>query len=311
MQTQYDPYGSPKTGSTVSNFITAPIRPSTYIGMYGMFPGMWSPSKGIWIPGIGKSIAGKTFPEVLTAAKGRISSAVKSSIADPRSILPKTTSKAIEAGKRLSTFGHRGGGFVGTQTLNKLQLADDLYNNIYKETLKRNLNTGISKTVAKDAAKATAEQGLKNVGKGLSGVSVKKGFLGAGVRPSYLGPMKLGTKYDAIRGVSNLAKKRILGKVARGALSVAKVGAGVMGALAVKDMIDMVAVPLGQLAVRTLNDAANRYQQRFMPEMGGDLQLSYLSRGAATERQRAVEAISKSRINGRAAIGNEAFYMHQ
>ena len=77
------------------------------------------------------------------------------------------------------------------------------------------------------------------------------------------------------------------------------------------DITQLIGAPIGRAAFRTLDEGFTRYQNRFMPELGGRLAMSYLSRGAATERQRAVQAISKAYINGRSAIGNEAQYAHR
>jgi hypothetical protein len=71
----------------------------------------------------------------------------------------------------------------------------------------------------------------------------------------------------------------------------------------------MVVKPLAQAAIGALNNIATEYQNRFMPEMGGQLALSYMSQGAYTERQRAIQSISKSQINGRSALGQEANYI--
>lgn len=76
------------------------------------------------------------------------------------------------------------------------------------------------------------------------------------------------------------------------------------------DLTQMVGAPVGRMLIQSGDEILSRIENRFMPEMGGQLSLTYLSRGASTERQRAVEAISKSRINGRSALGQEAMMMH-
>ena len=77
------------------------------------------------------------------------------------------------------------------------------------------------------------------------------------------------------------------------------------------DIAKMVAEPFGRYLVENVNRVATSWADRYKPEMGGQIALSYMSTGAATERQRAVEAISRSYTNGRSAVGNEAQYMHQ
>jgi hypothetical protein len=89
-----------------------------------------------------------------------------------------------------------------------------------------------------------------------------------------------------------------------------KVGTAVGLAMFACDVGTMIAKPLAQTAMGAIERMASEYSNRFMPEMGGQLQLSYLSQGAATERQRSIQAISKSYINGRSAFGSEGSMMH-
>jgi len=68
--------------------------------------------------------------------------------------------------------------------------------------------------------------------------------------------------------------------------------------------------PIGRGIVGAADKALNAFNNRFMVETGGTLSAGFLSQGAATERQRAVQAISKAYINGRSALGQEAYFMH-
>lgn len=71
----------------------------------------------------------------------------------------------------------------------------------------------------------------------------------------------------------------------------------------------MVGEPLGRAIVSNANSAITSIQNRYMPEMTmGGLQHGFLTQAAATERQRAIEALSKSSLNGRSAFGQEAMY---
>lgn len=100
---------------------------------------------------------------------------------------------------------------------------------------------------------------------------------------------------------------RTVGKWAiRGAKAVSWIGT----ALFFADVAGMVAEPIGRAMVQQVNATMERFEERFMPELGGKLNAAYLSYGAATERQRAVQAISKAHINGRSAFGQEAQLMH-
>lgn len=76
------------------------------------------------------------------------------------------------------------------------------------------------------------------------------------------------------------------------------------------DISKMVAEPLGRGIVGSVNSILNTYSERYNLDIGGKLSLGYLSQGAATERQRAIDAISRSHINGRSIMGSEASMMH-
>lgn len=76
------------------------------------------------------------------------------------------------------------------------------------------------------------------------------------------------------------------------------------------DISMMVMEPVGRFAVEQTNRLMERVSNRFMPELGGTLNAAYLSGAAATERQRAIQAISKSHLNARSAYGTEAMLQH-
>lgn len=69
--------------------------------------------------------------------------------------------------------------------------------------------------------------------------------------------------------------------------------------------------PLGRAAFGAMDEALKAYERISTPEVGGQLSMDYITQGAATERQRALAAISKSRINGRSALGGEAAMIHR
>jgi len=73
----------------------------------------------------------------------------------------------------------------------------------------------------------------------------------------------------------------------------------------------MIGNPIGAAAVNTIDNGMNQLSSINSREMGGSLNFDYLSQGAATERQRAIQAISKARMNGRSMMGSEAQFMHQ
>ena len=67
---------------------------------------------------------------------------------------------------------------------------------------------------------------------------------------------------------------------------------------------------LGNQSISLIDQSMKTISANREWEMGANLTMAYLSRGAATERQRAVQAISKSRLNARAGLGMEASGMH-
>ena len=75
------------------------------------------------------------------------------------------------------------------------------------------------------------------------------------------------------------------------------------------DVISAVGNPIGRSIISTFNESMSMGQNIRGVEMGGRLALSYMSNGAATERQRALQAISNASINGRSSLGNEAQFM--
>lgn len=76
-------------------------------------------------------------------------------------------------------------------------------------------------------------------------------------------------------------------------------------------MINMAFEPLGRSAIGAVDSIFNSKDLLGLPEMGGNLKMEYLTRGAATERQRAMQAIQKSRLNARQGMGGEAALIHR
>lgn len=119
---------------------------------------------------------------------------------------------------------------------------------------------------------------------------------------------------DAINYLEKSGKKltrgHLLGtKAMRMGMRVAKVSGYVSLVAGVIELGMMVGEPLGRAIVSNANSAITSIQNRYMPEMTmGGLQHGFLTQAAATERQRAIEALSKSSLNGRSAFGQEAMY---
>jgi len=77
------------------------------------------------------------------------------------------------------------------------------------------------------------------------------------------------------------------------------------------DAINFIMEPVGRGAIQAMDSAFRTYESVPQVEMGGQIAMSYLSFGAATERQKAISAISKAQINGRSNFGKESIYSHQ
>lgn len=86
---------------------------------------------------------------------------------------------------------------------------------------------------------------------------------------------------------------------------------GAIGAISslMYEGIKMITNPIAQAGVGAVDNAFNNMMSYGKPDLGGSLNMGFVSYGAATERQRAIQAISKSRINGRSILGQEAQYL--
>ena len=97
----------------------------------------------------------------------------------------------------------------------------------------------------------------------------------------------------------------------RGAVLGARVTSYALWGMLAWDIAKSIGQPLGRDLVTQAERANEKLKSINAWEFGGNLTAAYLSNGAATERQRAIQAISQSRFNGRAAMGSEAMYGHQ
>lgn len=117
-----------------------------------------------------------------------------------------------------------------------------------------------------------------------------------------------------VSGASRVARAefvRALGRGAvRGGIAFAKGFAYFELAKLAWDTINMFAEPIGRSMVAQADASLQQFKSIARPELGGSIAMGYMSRGAATERQRALAAISKSQLNARSAMGNEASMLH-
>ena len=293
-QNQYDPYGSEQDlsyGDMIRESATAPLKPSSYLGLYTTLPTMWSTDKGVSLPFAGKYFAHGRF------AKDRFKSAIsetfrmasKKGFAGWAALAGKATLGIATMGLTSSGSGR----ILGTKALetriSRLQKVRAGYNKKRLDLLNKWINPKLGTAIKP---------------KSLSGKRTIAKF------------KNLEKEIDILQKKSTLTKETIAGLTRRRTLLKWGLRAGkavsIIGAsMFAWDLISMVAEPAGRAAIRGLDNVMTQYQQRFMPELGGRMQMSYLSQGAATERQRAIQAISKSYINGRSAFGSEAQYMHQ
>jgi hypothetical protein len=115
--------------------------------------------------------------------------------------------------------------------------------------------------------------------------------------------------------ISSIARKGGAAKFTARAITTGLVGGKITAIAMLATLVGSTAMslgePIGAAMISSVDKGLNLYNNRFAVEMGGGLARGYLSSGAATERQRAVQAISKAYINGRSAVGQEAFFLHQ
>jgi hypothetical protein len=297
----YDPYGGQlpeqqmSAGSIAGDLALAPLRPSTYLYGY-LWPGAFSQKKGIMAP---FETRGSKWKEEFSNIKNSFKSGKTKGI------------KSVwGSAQRLGPFGpgHRIQG-TSTKVLSRyirrqkslLNSYDTQLSNIHSEYTKTlgnvNPNVGsVPKKANSKYAKRYAQRSEEIKSRLASLTSMEQ-------KMTELSSAKSSTikKIALIKPRANLLKWGI-----RAGKAGSLIGAGMLA----WDLASAVAAPLAQLGMTALNSAANAYQSRYMPEMGGQLQLSYLSQGAATERQRSIQAISKAYINGRSAFGSEGSMMH-
>jgi len=98
----------------------------------------------------------------------------------------------------------------------------------------------------------------------------------------------------------------------KGALIAAKSFAAYNAAALLLSVGSMIGVPIGEAAVGGMDSALSRLRDRFSPEMSRQrLHPSFVTPGASTERQRAINALSKAGLNARSGFGEEAMMVHQ
>lgn len=284
----YDPYGgqTPEqqltAGSFTKDLLTYPFRPSSYLTMMSVNPTMWNSNKGINVP----------FKRLIKDIDIRSPSVYKRYL----KIYGKEGAKKL----RGSAAGFARRSAIGLYTLG-LSESERIGGNFLGRDYSRRI-----KAVERSAYRKSLK--LSNMSTILNDMS-RRGFEDKEYLQTYMKEKVSFLKSQ--EKIKNLKVKNRLQGLSKWGLRGAKTASYVGLAMLAWDITAAVVKPAAQLGMNVLNNVAMEYQQRFMPEMGGQLQLSYLSQGAVTERQRAISAISKAYINGRSAFGSEGSLMHQ
>lgn len=336
----YDPYGQlPSDQSQVGlkDLAGESLNPiNWYLWRYQYDPRVWSIRKGVWMP-FGANRTGfsphlgfvgrtKFFRDTykgfrVAEGRGRISSVARAA----RDVYGgdwflgekffKSTGKQI-AGHRALRKGLR-------RSISESLVADNLTRSQRSRLSKQ---VGMSLEELLDDAGSLSKLTQDQIEKRLADIGESRFIKSLGISSDDFSNMmkRGGINVDKLSAVTKASgAERFLGKLsttnfkrfarlgARGGITLAKGAAGAMAITGLWDITKMIGEPLGRYLVENTNRLVQAYQDRYMPEMGGRIALSYMSGGAATERQRAIQAISRSYINGRSAIGNEAQYMHE
>ena len=305
-----DPYTSNQPeqqmeGTNVGDLLATPFKPSTYLYPYTMWPGMYSNKKGIstpfetrgskWIESFQKAFTktnpyGKFLPDAGIWTEGRTFG-----------ITSTTAKTAVGELWKLGPFGkgHR-----------------RFENNLGKiEHLKSKLNRANSLLEKLNTKQEYINKRRPDIYKKIS-----RKLSTGGNELSSLTEMGNLTKSEAILDVRKASLLKTTGLIksalkarnsAKWLIRGAKAGSWIGLSMLAWDIASAVGKPLVGAAINAVGAMAKAYQTRFMPEMGAQLQMSYLSQGAATERQRAISAMSKAYINGRSAFGSEGQMYHQ
>jgi len=318
----YDPYGGQTPEQQISNdinlydFATYGIKPSSYVQMAMVYPGMWSPSKGIRVPFLGKRIQegrmGSLDKDVVNSFRNTYTHGFGTAVKGTTGGLWRGTKSVFAMGMTSNA----GGGFVGPgmkvgpMDYNKLRSQ-----NIYKH-FKNDIPIGMKAAAKANNITLTQKQLTRGYRSSyIASMRQMKKDPNFKLHPDFQGPYDKGIKDTADQAFARAGKQIKLNnffssKGFKWGMRLTKAGSLIGAGMLAWDLASMAAAPLAQAGMNILNSAANTFQSRYMPEMGGQLQLSYLSQGAATERQRSIQAISKAYINGRSALGSEGSMMH-
>jgi len=303
--TAYEDEG-PSAGGMAVDVATSAFKPSTYLWTYSHMPSMWSGAKGVALP--------FDMAQMKRAARGV-------GVMARRGNIPGVVGQAGKMAFSLRPFGGGTRVMAAGDKLEKLNFAKTKA----KYALERNWAEYSKMLKGQGAFEATQQGIIKNAQLAMptgANLKVPKKRLGRHAKKSIQkAQAALATREAALSNLeqrskylSNFLKKSVSVKTG---LKFAKWGfraakaAAIVGAVGFAwDVTQMIAQPVGRAIVGELDTALSSWNDRFMPELGGQLEMTYLSRGAATDRQRAINAMSKAQITGRSAFGQEAKYAH-
>jgi hypothetical protein len=289
----YDPYQSDASqGMTPGSIAGSLLNP---INWYTSMPGWWSGTTGMWKP------IGLRAPKFSEAAElwksgsrfkaiGALNPITKSNGRWGKTLLENR--RMIQgAEKRLTAdlatlIRSRGG--VKIKNVDLYKKAKGLYN-VLEESIEKtgtaDLSTLTEKIISPNALreeKFFLEQDLKKFNKSINVLE------------------KIGK--------GNIGNTRFWGGVAKWGFRGMKVFSIASLATMAFELTTAIADPVGRAMVNTIDRGLIDLQTKYQSNMGGQLSMAYLNYGAATERHRALRAMSQSQINGRSAFGQEATY---
>lgn len=304
-----DPWGQQSAAGQVKDYLVSPYTPGFWAGMYTANPRMWSIGEGVYVPFIGRYLEN---PREGLSALRHIGRSYRG-----RGIIGGT----VTAIGRTIRAAHRGG-MVGQRFFRTGELASTGLKEIQANIASRFRTESVLRTkighrvglVGREFDEFVEATGRRVVS------AMRTGKKTAAITlPGMKGTLGSVSVKQATRGLSKTSSSALmkggLGKAAlrtplKLGLAAGKALSTVGLAMFAWDLIKAVGEPLGAAAMSTAYSTAQRIQDRFMPEMGGSLSVAYLTRQAATERQRALQAMSKASITGRSAFGQEAAMMH-
>lgn len=302
---QYQAY-SDENPASVKNLAldvaTAPIKPSTYAWMYTHVPGMWSGTEGVKIPfditrsRAAFSVAGKRFKDKkFVSGIGHVLKGTVGAFAPFKGDrIGKTNLPGLE--RKLGVLQSKLQRYSTTRVMTEMEMTQSAIDKAweYRDLAKHH-------EIASRYKKGRYVHRMKQVEREiLDDPKIYKAMIG-----------DIDEKISgAKKGIGRIKSKIFKAKSLKWGIRAGKLVSTIGATMFAWDVAKMIGQPLGRAAISEYGSVMDQFNDRFMPELGGRLEMSYLTRGAATERQRALEAMSRSQITGRSAFGQEAKFAH-